>query len=39
MGTKKIGYKIKIGNTPFIGEKLKGKAVAIYNNKQFVVIE
>ena len=26
-------------NTPFIGEKLKGKAVAIYNNNQFVIIE
>ncbi len=31
--------KSKSRNTPFIGEKLKGKAVAIYNNNQFVIIE
>ena len=31
--------KSKSKNTPFIGEKLKGKAVAIYNNNQFVIIE
>ncbi len=31
--------KSKSKNTPFIGEKLKGKAVALYNNNQFVVIE
>ena len=35
----KSDIKSKSDNTPFIGEKLKGKAVAIYNNKQFVVIE
>ena len=27
--------KSKSFNTPFIGEKLKGKALAIYNNGQF----
>lgn len=31
--------KSKSRNTPFIGEKLKGKALAIYNNKQFVIID
>ena len=31
--------KSKSKNTPFIGEKLKGKAIAIYNNNQFIIIE
>lgn len=31
--------KSKSKNTPFIGEKLKGKALAIYNNNQFVIID
>ena len=31
--------KSKSTNTPFIGEKLKGKAIAIYNNNQFIIIE
>ena len=35
----KSDIKSKSINTPFIGEKLKGKAVAIYNNNQFVIIE
>jgi len=30
--------KSKSKNTPYIGEKLKGKALAIYNNSQFVII-
>lgn len=35
----KKDIKSKSNNTPFIGEKLKGKALAIYNNNQFVVID
>ena len=31
--------KSKSKNTPFIGEELKGKALAIYNNNQFVIID
>ena len=36
---RKQDIKSKSKNTPFIGEKLKGKALAIYNNNQFVVID
>ena len=36
---RKTDIKSKSKNTPFIGKKLKGKALAIYNNKQFVVID
>jgi dihydroorotase len=32
--TKK-DIKSKSNNTPFIGEKLKGKALAIFNNGKF----
>ena len=35
---KKSDIKSKSRNTPFVGEILKGKALAIYNNNQFVVI-
>ena len=28
--------KSKSMNSPFIGDKLKGKALAIYNNNQFM---
>lgn len=35
----KRDIKSKSINTPFIGEKLKGKALAIYNNNQFFVID
>ena len=35
----KKDIKSKSINTPFIGEKLKGKALAIYNNNQFFVID
>jgi len=35
----KKDIKSKSINTPFIGEKLKGKALAIYNNDQFFVID
>ena len=35
----KENIKSKSINTPFIGEKLKGKALAIYNNNQFFVID
>ena len=38
MGSKKKDIKSKSKNTPFIGEKLKGKTT-IYNNNQFVVID
>ena len=34
----KSDIKSKSINTPFIGEKLKGKALAIYNNNQFIII-
>jgi len=36
--TKK-DIKSKSNNTPFIGEQLKGKALAIYNNNQFEIID
>ena len=35
----KKDIKSKSINTPFIGEKLKGKALAIYNNDQFFIID
>ena len=35
----KKDIKSKSNNTPFIGENLRGKALAIYNNNQFVVID
>ena len=36
---KKSDIKSKSINTPFIGEEMKGKAVAICNNNQFNIIE
>ena len=36
---RKKDIKSKSKNTPFIGENLRGKALAIYNNNQFVVID
>jgi len=35
----KSDIKSKSRNTPFIGETLKGKALAIYNNNQFVLTD
>jgi len=35
---KENDIKSKSFNTPFIGEKLKGKALAIYNNRKFRII-
>jgi len=33
---QKTDVESKSINTPFLGEKLKGKALAIYNNKKFL---
>ena len=35
---KENDIKSKSFNTPFVGEKLKGKALAIYNNRKFRII-
>ena len=36
---KEENINSKSKNSPFIGEKLKGKALAIYNNNQFLEIQ
>ncbi|MGY8987681.1 MAG: dihydroorotase [Flavobacteriales bacterium] len=35
----KSDIKSKSRNTPFVGETLKGKALAVYNNNQFIFID
>ena len=35
----KSDIKSKSRNTPFVGETLKGKALAVFNNNQFILID